>query len=152
MKVILLENLRNIGSIGDVINVKRGFAKNFLISQKKALFASKKNIDEVEKIKKELTKKDTEKKKIAKQTFEKLKNKQFSIMKLSNESEELYGSVTPSEISKLLKEKENLEINASQIQPLKEIKSIGTFQVLINLHSEVESKIVIKVVPEKATK
>ena len=116
------------------------------------MFASKKNIDEVEKIKKELTKKDTEKKKIAKQTFEKLKNKQFSIMKLSNESEELYGSVTPSEISKLLKEKENLEINASQIQPLKEIKSIGTFQVLINLHSEVESKIVIKVVPEKATK
>ena len=62
MKVILLENLRNVGSIGDIIDVKRGYAKNFLISQKKALFASKENVSEVEKIKKDLNKKDIEKK------------------------------------------------------------------------------------------
>ena len=63
MKVILLENIGNIGSIGEVIEVKRGYARNYLISQKKALFASKKNIDEVDKIKKELGKKDLERKK-----------------------------------------------------------------------------------------
>ena len=67
MKVILLENIRKIGSIGEIIDVKRGFARNYLISQKKALFASKKNIDEVEKIKKDLGKKDQEKKKLAKE-------------------------------------------------------------------------------------
>ena len=63
MKVILLENLRRIGSIGEIIEVKRGFARNFLISTKKALYASKENIAEVEKIKADLGKKDNEKKK-----------------------------------------------------------------------------------------
>tara|TARA_B100000579_G_C22806732_1_gene842931 strand:- start:1304 stop:1762 length:459 start_codon:yes stop_codon:yes gene_type:complete len=152
MKVILLENLRNIGSIGEVIDVKKGYAKNYLISQKKALFASKKNISEVEKLKKELNKKDIEKKKDAKTISEKIQNKEFEIKKLCNETKELYGSVTPSEISKLLKENEKVEINASQIQPVKEIKSIGTFVVLINLHSEIQSKINIKVSPEETVK
>tara|TARA_B100000029_G_C17289091_1_gene856311 strand:+ start:26 stop:484 length:459 start_codon:yes stop_codon:yes gene_type:complete len=152
MKVILLENLRNIGSIGEIIDVKRGYAKNYLISQKKALFASKQNIDEVEKIKKELNKKDVEKKKNSKLISEKIHNREFILKKLSNEAKELYGSVTPSEISKLLIEKEKVEINASQIQPVKEIKSIGTFNVLINLHSEVQAKIKIKVLPEENVK
>ena len=66
MKVILLENVRKIGSIGEIIDVKRGFARNFLISKKKALFASKENIKEVEKIKLELNSKDQDKKKEAK--------------------------------------------------------------------------------------
>ena len=152
MKVILLENLRNIGSIGEVIDVKRGYAKNFLISQKKALFASKHNIEEVEKLKKELNKKDIEKKKEAKLISEKIQNKELEIKKLCNEAKELYGSVTPSEISKLLKEKEKVEINASQIQPVKEIKSIGTYAAIINLHSEIQSKIKIKVSPEETIK
>ena len=63
MKVILLENVRKIGSIGEIIEVKRGFARNYLISKKKALFASKENIKEVEKIKQDLSKKDLDKKK-----------------------------------------------------------------------------------------
>ena len=75
MKVILLENLAKIGSIGEIIDVKRGFARNYLISNKKALYASKENIKEVEKIKTELNKKDQEKKKNAKQVYENLKNK-----------------------------------------------------------------------------
>ena len=133
MKVILLENLRNVGSIGDIIDVKRGYAKNFLISKKKALFASKENISEVEKIKKDLSKKDLEKKKDAKSIQDKIQNKEFIIKKLCNETKELYGSVTPTEISKTLKNEINFEINPSQIQPLNEIKSIGTFKVLINL-------------------
>ena len=152
MKVILLENLRNVGSIGDIIDVKRGYAKNFLISKKKALFASKENISEVEKIKKDLSKKDLEKKKDAKSIQDKIQNKEFIIKKLCNETKELYGSVTPTEISKTLKNEINFEINPSQIQPLNEIKSIGTFKVLINLHSEVQSRISIKVLPEEAIK
>ena len=152
MKVILLENLRNVGAIGDIIDVKKGYAKNFLISQKKALFASKDNINEVEKIKKDLSKKDLEKKKQAKSIQEKVQNKEFQIKKRCNEAKELYGSVTPTEIAKILKKHIENEINPSQIQPLKEIKSIGSFKVIINLHSEVEAKLTIKVLPEETIK
>ena len=152
MKVILLENLKKMGSIGEIIDVKRGYARNFLIREKKALFASEKNIKQVEKIKSELNKKDLEKKKIAKEIAEKLKNKTFEIKKLVTENKELYGSVKPSEISKLLKDNENIDLSSSLIQPVTEIKSIGEFKVLLNLHSEIESNIKIKVIPEEIVK
>ena len=149
MKVILLENVRKIGSIGEIIEVKRGFARNFLIAKKKALFASKENIKEVEKIKNELSKKDQEKKNSAKTIDEKLKNKEFTIKKLSTENRELYGSVKPTEISKIIKQFEDLEINPSLIQPSKEIKSLGTFDVILNLHSDIQSQIKITVVAQE---
>ena len=148
MKIILLENVRKIGSIGDVINVKRGFARNYLISKKKALFASKENIKEVEKLKNELSKKDQEKKKEAKSINEKIQNKEYIVKKLATENKELYGSVKPTEIAKTLNDLEKIEINPSLIQPIKEIKSIGTFKVILNLHPEVQSTISIKVVSE----
>ena len=147
MKVILLENLRKIGSIGDVIDVKRGFARNFLIANKKALYASKENIKEVEKIKNELSKKDLEKKKVAKDIFDKIKLKEYVIKKLSTENKELYGSVKPTEISKIIKDKDNLEIAPSMIQLMDDIKSLGEFKVNINLHSEVQAEIKVKVIP-----
>ena len=149
MKIILLENVRKIGSIGEIIEVKRGFARNYLIAQKKALFASKENIKEVEKIKSELNKKDQYKKNLAKEIDEKLKNKEFEIKKLSTENKELYGSVKPTEISKILKDLENVDINPSLIQLSKEIKSLGTFEVILNLHSEIQSQIKIKVVAQE---
>ena len=152
MKIILLENVRKVGSIGDVIDVKRGFARNYLISKKKALFASKENIKEVDKIKQELSNKDQEKKKEAKIIQEKLQNKEFEVKKLSTENKELYGSVKPTEIAKILVEKEKIDINPSMIQPVKEIKSLGTFQVTLNLHSEIQSVISIKVASEETTK
>ena len=152
MKVILLENVRKVGSIGEIIDVKRGFARNFLISKKKALFASKENIKEVEKIKLELGKKDQEKKNEAKLINEKIKNKQYKINKLSTENKELYGSVKPTEISKVLEETDNVKINPSLIQPSKEIKSIGEFEVIINLHPEVQTQIVIKTVAQEEIK
>ena len=152
MKVILLENVKKIGSIGEVIDVKRGFARNYLISKKKALFASKANIKEVEVIKQELNKKDQEKKGKAKLIQEKIKNKVFEIKKLSTENKELYGSVKPTEISKLLEENLKIEINPSQIQPIKEIKSLGDFKVIINLHSEVQEQIIVKVISQEETK
>ena len=148
MKVILLENVRKVGSIGEVIDVNRGFARNFLIAQKKALFASKENIKEEEKIKAELNKKDLDKKNEAKEINEKLKNKEFIIKKLSTENKELYGSVKPTEISKILKEAENVEIDPSMIQPTKEIKSLGIFSVILSLHSEIQSQIKINVIAE----
>ena len=148
MKVILLGNVRKVGSIGDVIDVKRGFARNYLISKKKALFASKENIKEVEKIKNELSKKDNEKKKDAKNIQEKIQNKEFQVKKLATENKELYGSVKPTEISKILNENEKININPSLIQPIKEIKTLGTFKVLLNLHPEIQSEISIKVVSE----
>ena len=148
MKVILLENVGKVGSIGDVIDVKRGFARNFLISKKKALFASNENIKEVEKIKIELSKKDQEKKKYAKSIYEKIQNKEYTVKKLTTENKELYGSVKPTEIGKILNEAEKIEINPSLIQPIKEIKSIGTFKVVLNLHPEVRSEILIKVISE----
>ena len=152
MKVILLENIRKIGSIGEIIDVKRGYARNFLISKKKALFASKENIKEVETIKQELSKKDQEKKKEAKFIQEKIKNKIFEIKKLSTENKELYGSVKPTEISKILDENEKVKITPSLIQPVKEIKSLGDFKVIINLHPEVQQQIIIKVVPQEDSK
>ena len=151
MKVILLENLTKIGSIGDVIDVKRGFARNYLISTKKALYASKENIKEVEKIKSDLNEKDQEKKKNAKNIFEKINMKEYTIKKLSTENKELYGSVKPTEISKLIFELDKQEIKPSMIQLVKEIKSLGTFLVKVNLHSDIEATINIKVVAAENT-
>ena len=146
MKVILLENLRKIGSIGEIIEVKRGFARNYLISNKKALYASKENIAEVEKIKEELNKKDIEKKKEAQKISEQINNKVYSIKKLSTENKELYGSVKPTEISKLILDSNKIDIKPSMIQPINEIKSLGKFKVKITLHSEVDSEITINVI------
>ena len=145
MKVILLENVKRIGTIGEVIDVKRGFARNFLIANKKALYASKENIKEVEKIKSELSKKDNEKKKQASLIAEKINGKEYSVKKLSTENKELYGSVKPTEISKLIQEKNQIDIKPSMIQPLEEIKSLGKFKVKISLHSEVDAEINISV-------
>jgi large subunit ribosomal protein L9 len=146
MKVILLENLKRIGSIGEVIEVKRGYARNFLIANKKALYASKENILEVEKIKSDLSKKDTEKKKEATQILEQINGKEYSVKKLSTENNELYGSVKPTEIAKLIQVENKIEIKPSMIQPVEEIKSLGKFKVRISLHSEVDAEITISVI------
>ena len=145
MKVILLENVKRVGSIGEVIDVKRGYARNFLIANKKALYASKENILEVEKIKTDLSKKDNEKKKEAIQISEQINGKEYSVKKLSTENNELYGSVKPTEIAKLIQEENQIDIKPSMIQPVEEIKSLGKFKVKIFLHSEVDAEITINV-------
>ena len=145
MKVILLENLKRIGSIGEIIDVKRGFARNFLIANKKALYASKENINQVKKIKSELSKKDEEKKQNAKKISEKIDKTEYNINKLCTENKELYGSVKPTEISKIIYELSKVEIKPSMIQPVSEIKALGKFKVKISLHSEVDAEIVIEV-------
>jgi len=145
MKVVLLENVKKIGSIGEVIDVKRGFARNFLIANKKALYASKENVKEVEKIKSDLAKKDNDKKNEAQKISEHINNKKYTVKKLSTENNELYGSVKPTEISKLIQETNKIDIKPSMIQPVKEIKSLGKFKVKIYLHSAVDAEITIDV-------
>ncbi len=145
MKVILLENIKRIGSIGEVIDVKRGFARNFLIANKKALYASKENVKEVGKIKLDLAKKDNEKKDEAQKISELINNKIYTVKKLSTENNELYGSVKPTEISKLIQETNQIDIKPSMIQPIKEIKSLGKFKVKISLHSAVDAEITVDV-------
>ena len=145
MKVILLENIKRIGSIGEVIDVKRGFARNYLIANKKALYASKENIIEVEKIKSDLAKKDNDKKNEAQKISEQINNKEYQVKKLSTENDELYGSVKPTEISKLIEELNNIEIKPSMIQPIQEIKTLGKHKVKVFLHSTVDAEIIINV-------
>ena len=145
----LLESISKIGSIGDIIDVKRGFARNFLIAKKKALYASKNNIEHVEKIKTDLNKKDQDKKKEAKTIQEKIQNKEFEVKKLSTENKELYGSVKPTEISNIINKSLDIDINPSLIQLKKEIKTLGKYQVTLNLHSDVQAIITISVVSEE---
>ena len=145
MKVILLEKLRRIGSIGEIIDVKRGFARNYLIANKKALYASKENIIEVEKIKNDLGKKDLDKKKEATKISEKINGKKYLIKKLSTENNELYGSVKPTEIAKIIFEVDKVEIKPQMIQLKQEIKSLGTFKTKVNLHTDVQAELSIKI-------
>ena len=145
MQIILLENIKNLGNIGDVLNVKRGYARNYLIKNNKALYASEKNINEVNKKKAELNKKDLEVKKDAKKLFNLLNNKTFKVKKLVTENNELYGSVKPTEISKIIFEKENIKITPSQMDLETGIKTVGMFKVNINLHAEIQANILIQV-------
>ena len=145
MRIILLENVKRVGSIGEVIDVKRGYARNYLIANKKALYASKENILQVEKIKSDLSKKDNEKKKDASQILEQIKGKEYIVKKLSTENNELYGSVKPTEISKLILNENKVDIKPSMIQPINEIKSLGKLKVKISLHSEIEAEIIVNV-------
>ena len=146
MKVILLENVKRIGSIGEVIEVKRGYARNFLIANKKALYASKENISEVKKIKIDLSKKDSEKRKEAAKISEQINGKEYLVQKLSTENNELYGSVKPTEIAKLIQTKNKIDVKPAMIQPVEEIKSLGKFKVKVSLHSEVDAENTINVI------
>ena len=152
MQVILLENIKSLGKIGEIVKVKRGYARNYLLKFEKALNATKENIQIVNNKKNELNKKDLEIKKEAKKTFEKLNKKTITLYKLATENNELYGSVKPTEISNIIEKKEKVSIKPSQIDLKKGIKSLGEFKVSINLHSEIQANILIVVEKQKEDK
>ena len=152
MQVILLENIKNLGKIGDIVKVKRGYARNYLIKFEKALNASKENIKIVNNKKEQLNEKDLVLKKEAKKNFEILNNINYKIRKLVTENNDLYGSVKPTEIAKIIKEKHNVSIKPSQIDLEKEIKSIGIYKATVNLHSEIQTNIRIEVEKSEETK
>ena len=149
MEVILLENIKNLGKIGDIVLVKRGHGRNFLIKYGKALKASKDNIDTVNKKKENLNIKNLALKKEAKKIFDVINNKKYTFSKRTKDNDELYGSLKPKELSKTIGNIEKIEIKPSQIDLDKEINKIGSFEAKINLHAEILANIHIEVVKEK---
>ena len=145
MEVILLENILNLGNIGDKVKVKNGYGRNFLLREGKALRYNKENLDFVNKRKDELNKKNVEIKNKFKEIAKSVNKKSFTFYKESKENGDLYGSIKPKEISNMIKEKTNSEVNPSQIILKEELNKIGIFKVDLNFHSEVQANISIKI-------
>tara|TARA_B100001057_G_scaffold336665_1_gene337482 strand:- start:1918 stop:2373 length:456 start_codon:yes stop_codon:yes gene_type:complete len=145
MEIILLENILNLGNIGDKVNVKNGYGRNYLLKHGKALRFSKDNLELVNKRKVELNKKNTEVKNKFKEIAKIINNKTFTFIRESKENGELYGSIKPKEITNLIKEIAKIEVLPSQIILKDELNIIGLFNVEINFHSEVKAKISIKI-------
>jgi len=146
MDIVLLENIKNLGSIGDIVDVKRGHARNFLIKYGKALKASKDNIDLVNKKKIVLNEKNITLKKNAKKIFDAIDKKSYKFSKRTKDNDELYGSIKPKELSKTIESLDKVEIKPSQFDLDKEISKVGTYEAKVNLHPEVQAKIHIEVV------
>ena len=149
MEVVLLENIKNLGQIGDVVGVKRGHGRNFLIKYGKALRASKENIDLVNKKKDELNQKNLKLKKSAKKILDIISRANYKFSKRAKDNNELYGSIKPIEISKAINNTHKVEIKPSQIDLVREIRKIGSYEAKINLHAEIQAKIHIVVVREE---
>ena len=145
MEIILLENIINLGNIGDKVKVKNGFGRNFLLKQGKALRFNKENQDLVNKKKDELKKKNNEIKNKFKEIAKLVENKTFTFIKESKENGELYGSIKPKEITNLIKDKTSADVSPSQIILKDELNKIGIFKVEVNFHSEVKANISIKI-------
>jgi len=149
MEVVLLENIKNLGKIGDVVIVKRGHGRNFLIKYGKALKASQENIDLVNKKKIELNEKNILLKKSAKKIYDFINKKIYKFSKMAKDNNELYGSIRPKEIAKTLEDSDKIEIKPSQIDLSKEISKIGSYEAKINLHAEIQAIIHIQVVKQE---
>ena len=141
MQVILLEDIRNLGKIGEVVKVKDGFGRNFLLKSGKALRADKSNIEFVKKKKDEINKKNIELKKVAKKILEKIKNKKLIFKKETKENGDLFASIKPRESSKYFEENFKEKIHPSQIDLKQEINKVGKFSLLINLHSDLVTEL-----------
>ena len=152
MEIILLEKIRNLGDVGQVVNVKDGYGRNFLIKFGKALRADKKNIDYVNRKRTEINKKNVEQKKIAKEIFEKIRKKSLIFNKETKDNGDLYGSIKPREISKYFFDNFKQTIHPSQIDIKKEINKIGEFPVSINLHSDLIAELRVLVEKKKPIK
>ena len=149
MEVILLENIKNLGKIGDAVKVKRGYARNFLIKYGKALKASKENLSLVNKKKIQLNERNVTLKKEAKKIYDIINKKNYKFSKEAKDNNELYGSIKPKEISKTIESINKIEIKPSQIDLNKQINKIGSYEAIINLHSEIQAKVHIEVVKKE---
>jgi len=152
MEVVLLENIKNLGKIGDVVIVKRGHGRNFLIKYNKALKASKENIDLVNKRKAELNQKNLDLKKSAKKILDIINQTQYKFFKRAKENGELYGSLKPMELSNAIENLHKVKVKPSQIDIISEIKKIGSYAANINLHADIQAKILIEVVKQEDDK
>ena len=149
MEVVLLENIKNLGQIGDIVDVKRGHGRNFLIKYGKALKASKENIVLVNKKKAELNQKNLELKKSAKKILDIINRTNYRFTKRAKDNDELYGSIKPMEISKAIENAHKIKIKPSQVDLGKKIEKVGSYEAKINLHAEIQARILIAVVKEE---
>ena len=145
MQIILLENILKLGKIGDLVEVKNGYGRNFLLRNGKALRANKENIAFVNKKKDELNKKNNEIKKGFKDLAVKINNKTLNFSKEAKENGDLFGSIKPREVSNAFKSELKVEIGPSQIDLKQEINKIGKYKISINLHSEVSANVLVEV-------
>ena len=145
MQIILLEDIRNLGKIGEVVKVKDGYGRNFLLKTGKALRADKSNIEFVNKKKDEINKKNIELKKSAKKILEKIKNKKLIFKKETKENGELFASIKPKEISKYFTENFKETVHPSQLDLKQEINKVGNFSLTINLHSDLVTELHVTV-------
>jgi len=152
MEVVLLENIKNLGQIGDIVYVKRGHGRNFLIKYNKALKASKENINLVNKRKAELNEKNLDLKKSAKKILDTINQTQYKFFKRAKENGELYGSLKPIELSNAIENLHKVKVSPSQIDLISEIKKIGSYTANINLHAEIQAKILIEVAKQEDEK
>ena len=148
MQVILLENIKKLGAIGEKVTVKDGYARNFLLKNKKALVANKKNTEYFEQQKSEINKKNEIEKNKANETFQILNNVELEVFKEAMENGQLYGSINIKEIVTLIKEQKNLDISAEKIETKGQLKTTGISKVYINLHAEVIATINLNVKPK----
>ena len=140
MEVILLERIDRLGQMGDVVKVKDGYARNFLLPKRKALRASKENLDFFEKEKVNLEARNLKEKSEAEKIQKKLNEKNFVIIRQAGETGQLYGSVSTNNIKEALKDG-NFEIAKNQVVLEKPIKELGIHNVGIKLHPEIEARI-----------
>lgn len=148
MQVILLENIKKLGAIGEKVTVKDGYARNFLLKNKKALVANKKNTEYFEQQKSEINKKNEVEKNKANEIFQILNNAELEVYKEAMENGQLYGSINIKEIVTLIKEQKNLDISAEKIETKGQLKNTGISKVYINLHAEVIATINLNVKPK----
>ena len=149
MEIVLLENIKNLGKIGDTVKVKRGYGRNFLIKYGKALKVSKENLILVNKKKIELNAKNVALKNEAKKIYDIINKKSFKFSKEAKENNELYGTIKPKELSKVIESVDKIEIKPSQIDLGKQINKIGSYEAIINLHPEIQAKVHIEVVKQE---
>ena len=148
MQVILLENIKKLGTIGEKVIVKDGYARNFLLKNKKALVANKKNNEYFENQKKEINKKNEIEKEKAKEIFNILNNAELEIQKESMENGQLYGSINIKEIIALIKDQKNSDVAAEKIEIKGQLKNIGISKIYINLHADVIATINLNIKPK----
>jgi len=145
MELILLENIINLGNIGDKVEVKPGYGRNFLLKKGKALRFNKENLEYVSKRKDELNKKNVELKKKLKETAQLINKKSFKFNKECKENGELYGSIKPKEISSVILNQLKVEVKPAQIVLKEDLNKIGEYKIDINFHSEVSAQILVKI-------
>ena len=144
MKIVLLERINKLGQMGDIVDVRSGYARNFLLPQKKALRATKDNIDYFKEQKSILEAKNLENKKEAESAKTIIDGKSFILIRSASDTGALYGSVSSKDINEIVTA-DGIEISKNQINLEKPIKELGIYKVSVRLHSEISSEIFINV-------